>query len=367
MKQINVLHVIDHFGSGGAQTIVCELLNNWNDDDVKLFCYALRMSNNNSEYCDNKIFISSNYKSKYNILSFLKLKKIIETEEIKIIHLHLKKSIIFGILLKVFFYKKVKIIVHEHGEIFKDHFWYNKFLNIFQVKIDLFIAVSESTKIKLIENARIKKNRIKILYNFINLDKFNPIVFNKYDRSIERKKLGLNNDEFVVGFAGRLNEVKGCRFLIKSIPFITIQNFKVLIAGEGNEKKKLKGLVKKIGVDEKILFLGYINEISTFYGIIDVLIVPSEFESFGISVIEAQACHVPVIASNVGALNEFIKNEENGLLFEPENEIDLAAKLMLLYKNQKMSGNIEKNASKQVNKFSLEEYLINLKGVYEKI
>ena len=364
MKQINVLHVIDHFGFGGAQRIVGELLNKWNNDDVKLFCYALRMSDHNFGYCDNRFFRSSNYKSKYNILSFLELKKFIEIEDIQIIHLHLVKSIVFGILLKVFFYKKIEIIVHEHGSIFEDKFWYNQFLNIFQTKIDLFIAVSEATKRKLIENARIKETKIKILYNFIDFDELNPKTFNKINRNVERKKIGLYDDDFVIGFVGRLDKQKGCDILIKSIPYINIQNYKIVIAGDGFERKNLEKLTRNINIDNKTIFLGYVKDIRKFYKAIDILVVPSRFESFGISAVEAQALKIPVIASNTDGLNEVVFDKKTGLFFEMENEKDLAEKIRLVYTDNKLKENLIKNGFICIKKYSIIDYLINLKDTY---
>ncbi|ODS35022.1 hypothetical protein BEH94_03710 [Candidatus Altiarchaeales archaeon WOR_SM1_SCG] len=255
----------------------------------------------------------------------------------------------------------------EHGKIFKNENIYNLFLKLSKEKVDLYIGVSEATKQMLIKNARIDHEKIKVLYNFVDLEKFNPESLEKYNRDIEREKLGINKTDFVIGFVGRLSKVKGCEYLIKSIPYMDISNFKVLIAGDGLEREKLEKLVKNLNIKDKIIFLGYVKDILSFYRMIDVLVFPSKFESFGISVIESQSCCVPVVASNVGALNEIIKDNENGLLFEFANEKDLAEKIRFIEKDKEFGARLIKNGVCSVKKYSLENYLNALNLIYNYI
>lgn len=361
----NVLHIIDHLAGGGAQSIVRNLIV---QDVNNFYFYVLRKSRNQEDLKLDRVVMRASY-SKFGIRPLIEIIKLIRKNKIDILHLHLKRSIYLGIVISLFV-RNIKIIVHEHGNVFynaktgRKDFSYNTFLRFFQNKVDLFIAVSEITKKKLMENAGIPEKKIKVLYNFVELEKFNPEVLKKYDRNRQRKKLGIRGGDFVIGFAGRLSNVKGCEHLIKSIPYINIPDFKVLIAGDGVDRKNLEKLAEKLNVTEKIIFLGYVKEILNFYGIIDVLIVPSKSESFGISVIEAQACGVPVIASNVGAINELIKNEENGLLFEFANEKDLAEKIELIEKDKDLRERLIKNGLCSVKEYSLENCLEVLDLVY---
>ena len=367
MQQVNVLHVIDHIGIGGAQRIVSDLLNKWDTENIKMFCYVLRASNNEFGTNNKGVFYSSNHKSKYNVFSIFELKKFIETEDIKILHLHLQKSIVFGVFLKIFCYKDVKIIVHEHGTIFENKFIYNNFLNKFENKIDLFIAVSEETKRLLIKNAKIKNNKITILYNFIDLSKFNQDKLKSFDRNIERKKIDLNLEDYVIGFAGRLNKLKGCDILLKSITYVKIPKFKVVIAGDGIEKKELEKLSENLNIIDKLSFLGYAENMVKFYSVIDCLVVPSRSESFGLSAVEAQALGIPVIASNIKGLNEVVLDKKTGLLFESGNEKDLAKKIMLIYENAKLKECFTKNIFEIIDTYSIDNYLIDLGKIYENI
>lgn len=367
MEQVNVLHVIDHMGMGGAQRIVGELFRKWDDENIRLFYFSLRESKNTIDLGNGQVFFSSRHKSRYNLSSFFELIIIIRSNHIKILHLHLAKSNILGILLKLFYFKDIKIIVHEHGEIFQNKFWYNNFLKIFQNKVDLFIAVSEATKRMLFENAEINGNKIKVLYNFVDLNKINPDKIKNSNRTFQRMEIGINKDDFVIGFAGRLDKIKGCDLFIRSIPYIQIKNFKLLIAGDGPEKRHLEILTKEINVEDKVHFCGYIKNILKFYGLIDCFVLPSRSEASPMAFYEIQALGIPLIANDVLALNEFIIDKENGLLFQTNNERDLAEKISLVYNNSELRAQMIGYGIDNIKKYSLNTYINELNIIYKNL
>ncbi len=349
---------------GGAQRIVIQLLERWKCDDIELQSFSLRKSNYYMSQ-NESLFISSNHKSRYNILSFLELKNYIEKNDIKILHLHLPKSVFFGVLIKILYFANLRIIVHEHGDIFQHKHLYNFILRLFQNKINLFLAVSEATRIELIESAKVDAKKINILYNFVDLNKFNLEKFKNFDRIIERKKFGLNTDDYVIGFAGRLDKLKGCDILIKSIPYINIPNSKVVIAGDGVEKKELEKLTKDLDIRDRIIFLGYIKDMLKFYRLIDCLVIPSRSESFGLSAIEGQTLGVPVIASNIKGLNEVVLDKKTGLLFQKNNEKDLADKMSQIHNNSALRDQLIRNGADCTKKYSLDNYINDLNMVYK--
>jgi len=362
VKKINVMLVIDHLGFGGARVILTNIIKKTSSASG-IYLYSLRKSMNEPTFTkeeDSRVYIYPS-KFRFNLSCLFDLHGVIKKKNITVLHCHLAKSFFIGYLIKRLFSKQIKLVFHEHGKIFKNNWLYNLFLRCVKKRVDLFIAVSKATKNELMKNADINPKKIEVLYNFSDLD---PSNAGKSDKQEEREKLGLRKDYFVIGFAGRLSKVKGCEHLIKSIPYINIPNFKVLIAGDGLERKNLERLTENLSITEKTIFLGYVKEILNFYGIIDVLVVPSKFESFGISVIEAQACGIPVIASNVGALNELIKNEENGLLFEFANGKDLAEKIEWMEKDKELRGRLIKNGLCTVKRYSIEEYIRSLEKNY---
>jgi glycosyltransferase involved in cell wall biosynthesis len=360
---MRVLHIIDHVGMGGAQTILKGIFEK-NRDNKDIFYYALRNNKIKVEIDHPNIHSYKGY-SKLNIRSFLELRKLIKKEKIDLIHCHLAKSIFFGYILKSLFFKKIRLIFHEHGRIFENQKLYNYFNEKAQNNVDLFIAVSMATKTKLIKNSKLEEHKIKILYNFVDLNKINPNNIKNYDMTIEG--IDIDKDYFVVGFAGRLNKIKGCDLLIKSIPYIKIQNFKLLIAGDGPEKSRLEILAKELNIEDKIHFCGYIKNILKFYGLIDCFVLSSRSEASPMAFYEIQALGIPLIANDVIALNELIIDKENGLLFQTNNERDLAEKIELVYNNPELKTRMTIYGMENIKKYSINNYIKNLYKIYENV
>lgn len=360
---MKILHIIDSLGLGGAQTVVKGIFESQKENkNLYLFCLRKREINININHPNVAIFDS---KAKYSFGPIRNLKRIIEKEKIDILHCHLFRSQVFGWILKKYYFPNIKLIFHEHGRIFQDNFIYNLFMRISEKYVDKIIAVSKITKDKLIKKAGILENKIDVLPNFVDLKKFNRDNIT-WDNKEEKRKLGIKEDEFVIGFVGRLARVKGCEYLIKSLPYLDF-SYKVLIAGDGPEKEKIEKLAKDLGVGGKVMFLGYRENAIFVYSLLDVLIVPSLSEASPMVLYETQAMEIPAIVSNVSGLNEVVKDNKNGLLFESKDYIDLAEKMKNLYPNNDLRKQLIENSLENVKKYSLEEYLINLnKTYYEK-
>jgi glycosyltransferase involved in cell wall biosynthesis len=360
---MRVLHIIDSLGLGGAQTVVKGIFEAQpNNDNIFLFALRKREINIKINHPNVAIFDS---KLKYSFKPLNELRLLIKKEKIDVLHCHLFRSQVFGYILKRRYFPNIKLIFHEHGEIFQNHKLYNLFMKQSIGLVNLIVAVSESTKKELVMKASIPKHKIRVLYNFVDLDKFNKknITWNIQK---ERQKLGIKKSEFVVGFVGRLSKEKGCEYLINAAAYLNF-NSKFILAGEGYEKDRLIRLSRELSVEDKIIFLGYRQDVKFIYSLIDVLVVPSISESFGISIIEAQAMGVPIIASNLPALKELVINKQTGLLFDTTNVLDLSNKIKNMNDLKSMRKKFSINGMKMVKNYSSDNYLHKLKELYEDV
>lgn len=132
-------------------------------------------------------------------------------------------------------------------------------------------------------------------------------------------------ESFVIGCIKALEDLYNIDVLIKAFAALKKKHFdkalKLLIIGEGSQMESLKKLSSHLGINSDVIFTGRIafSEISNYYNMLDVLVNISDYESFGVSVIEAMACEKPVIATNTGGLKEIIENSTFGSLVEVGN------------------------------------------------
>lgn len=144
----------------------------------------------------------------------------------------------------------------------------------------------------------------------------------------------------VFGVAKGLHAVYGLDLLLKGFAQVHHHFPQTLlrIAGEGPQRGELEDLAEKLGVSEQIQWLGQIPnaEVASFYQSVDIVVIPSRQESFGVTAVEGAACARPVIASRVGGLTEVIIEGETGLLFSPENIAELVEAMECLIKDSSL-------------------------------
>jgi glycosyltransferase involved in cell wall biosynthesis len=368
--KLNVLHVIDHLGTGGAQSILRDIFGS-NKNNSKIFLFSLRRSPQNFNIENERCYLSKS-QSKYNLVYLFKLKKFIKKHDIQVLHCHLYKSQIFGYFIKLLFLRKIKLIFHEHGQILAKspssffNYLYKFFLRIAKHRVDFFIAVSKQVKESLIEDANIQSAKIIILYNSIDGNKFDDRKKSCL-KKINRDKFGLSFNDFAIGFASRIVDFKGWKTFIKAAMVLSKKqpNFKFFIAGTGEDCEDLLKIINKENLKKSVKYLGNVTNMIEFYSILDCLVIPSHWEGMGIVVLEAQVLSVPVIASNVPALNEIITHNKNGLLFKKKSSNDLVKMINYLYSNPKLATKISISGLRKAQKFSIENYLKELNNIYE--
>ncbi|MDP2684695.1 MAG: glycosyltransferase family 4 protein [bacterium] len=209
------------------------------------------------------------------------------------------------------------------------------------------VVISNIIKQQLHKMIGIKEQKITVIYNGVNLKQFKM-----------RENNWAQAARYNIGCIARLEKEKGIEFLIQAIKIIRefIPFVRLIVVGEGREKKKLRWLSERLGLQENIQWVGHQGEIEKWYHYFDAFVLPSVIrESFGITLIEAMASGVPVIASKIGGIPEIIEDGVTGLLTKPGNSQDLADKLMFLYNNRSITRvYIDKSRELVEEKFSLE-------------
>ncbi|PIS42140.1 MAG: hypothetical protein COT24_04970 [Candidatus Kerfeldbacteria bacterium CG08_land_8_20_14_0_20_40_16] len=214
------------------------------------------------------------------------------------------------------------------------------------------VAISEAIRKQLIEEIKINPKRILVIYNGVNLP---PANFHDFKSRVNKKG-------FIVGVIARLEREKGIEYLLRAIEIVKeiIPQIKLIVVGEGSQKKNLQWLARSININNLVQFVGFQENIKGWIRNFDALVLPSaKRESFGIVLIETMANLRPVIASRIGGITEIIEDKKTGLLVEPANSEELAQAIIYLYNHPQEVLQIIKQARVKVESSFTKEQMIN--------
>ncbi|MCP4649525.1 MAG: glycosyltransferase family 4 protein [PVC group bacterium] len=287
------------------------------------------------------------------LLSTAKLVKLIKDKQIDIIHAHTRVTQITAYYLNRL--TGVPFVTTCHG-----FFKRNLGRQICPAWGSKVIAISEAVKKHLKIDFYLPEDRIALIPNGIDITRFR----------VSSRKTDLESPARIVGIIARLSSVKGHTCLIEAMAQV-IKEFpeaKLYVFGEGHMKYKLIEQAEKMGMSERMLFLPSVSNTQEVLQEIDIFVMPSLQEGLGLSILEAQACGLPVIASNVGGIPTVVKNELNGLLVPPQEPNALAGAIMKVMDNKELAVKLGRHARANVEEhFNLEKMVSPIETVYEGI
>ncbi len=231
---------------------------------------------------------------------------------------------------------------------------------------DDIIAVAEAAKENLTDSG-IAPERVKVILNGVEPQK------RASDETIfeSRKKYGIENDDFVVGIMARIEEVKGHIYLIEAAEKITAQGkkIKVLIIGTGALEESLKKTVKNKGLENTVIFTGFIKNVNEVLSILDVQANASfGTEATSLSLLEGMSLGIPAVVSNYGGNPGVIAHGENGYIFKLKDSEDMAKYIMKLMDEPETYKYMQNKSIEIFNsKFTAEIYARNIEKVYTEL
>ena len=179
------------------------------------------------------------------------------------------------------------------------------------------VCVSEAMRLPLLRTFR--GLPVDVIANGVDLDRFCG------DRRRARRVLGIEDDVHLIGAVGRLEWVKGHDVLIRAVAMLEPKT-RLLIVGDGSRRNELEDLARTLGVTERVGFLGHRDDAALILPALDVFCQPSRSEGLPLAILEAQACGIPVVASDVGGAAAAVC-PKSGILTRPDDVTALATAL----------------------------------------
>ena len=366
IKIMKILHILNTIEFSGAEIMLKGVAPILINNGFEL--HALSTGDEVGPYAD--ILRNCNYKIhhipfKKSPKYFIKFYNLIREEKYDVVHIHPERAFFWHALVAK--QAGVKNPIRTVHSVFN----FSGYLRIKRM-IQRFVAskvlgvqfmsigysVSETEK-------NIFFNNTILIPNWINQRNFLPPK-DENERNQMRIKLGISRTDRVIVSVGSCTDVKNHNDIIIALAELIkkTKNIFYIHVGDGPLQKKEKKLAVKLGVFDRIKFLGQIENVRDTLISSDILVMPSKYEGFGISCLEAASCGIPSVVYNVEGLRDIVKNGENGILVEPNpNAIALAVEELI--RNEKLRKHMGiKSRERLLRYFNMQDSLDKLIKIY---
>ena len=328
-SKVRVLHVMEERQFGGAFSVVTTLIRGMDPDRFEI---TLCMLGNNTRSLETASVpcevILCRMNGLWDLLSVVRMKKIIQDHGIDIVHTHLPRADVVGRfaarLAKVpaVFTTIHAIDQHRENRSRMLHALADRITLRFATKV---ICVSEAVRQHLCQWYRRVADQVITIHNGIDLRRFDVSI----DSAEAKRAFGLSLGTPVVGLTARLRPVKGVKYLLMAVQQLIAQKISVqcLIVGDGVSRMDLEATAAKLGIQEQVVFTGYREDVSEALAAMDVLVQSSVSEGLPTCLLEAMAMRKPIVATAVGGVPEVVTHGESGVLVPARDPERLAAEI----------------------------------------
>lgn len=251
----------------------------------------------------------------YDIALASKMADVIKEEKLDVLHVHYAiPHAVCAVLARDMCGEKIGIVTTLHGtdiSVLGEDSTLQQAIKYGIDRSDIVTTVSDALKTETYERIETTKP-IETIYNFVDEDVFYPM-----DGSKLKKEFGIREDERVLIHVSNFRKIKNIPDIIEA--FMKVREAipaKLLLVGDGPEKHRIMDKVKTMPYKNDVLFLGKQENIAELFSISDLKLLLSEKESFGLVLLEAMACGVPGIGTNIGGIPEVVDHGTNGYLVE---------------------------------------------------
>lgn len=301
----------------------------------------------------------------YELALSSKLVNVVKAHNIELLHVHYAIPHAYaGYMAQQMLLEegiKIPMVTTLHGTditLVGNHPFYKPAVTFSINNSDAVTSVSESLKQDTLNHFTIKRP-IEVIPNFIDLSKMG-----QQDGPCERNAMA-EPHERIITHVSNLRPVKRLTDVIEIFDQILEQcPARLVIVGDGPDKDRAKALIEQKGIKSKVQFMGNSDEVHKILCLTDLFLLPSEIESFGLAALEAMACRVPVISTNVGGLPEVNKHGFSGYLSDVGDVDAMAKNALSILKDDKTLDQFKDQARAQAQNFAIELIVPQYEALY---
>lgn len=377
--RLKIAHVINSFGLGGVPQVAYQLLRSLPADTYDVFVYVLKNYHDNSDarqrlaqqFTELGATVRTPERDEKKFYVVSQIAHWLMNDQIDILHTHSYKPNIYGRLAGLLCrHKGIKMIAHYHN--YYDNKWQEDDSLIYEQMLaqqtDHFLACSRSVAEHAASRIGIESSRVEVLLNGIDLGRFKA----RQSKSAIKAEFDIPENNKLVGVVGRISRQKAQDVFLEAAAKLveTHPDALFLLAGAPDEPEvlqQLKAQAKTLGIHHKVLFLGYIEDITKIYSILDILVMPSRWEGFGLALVEAMAMSLPIVTTDVGGILEVVVPNESALIVPPDNAEAVAEAIGRLLENPAIMTKFSNAGSNRARQFSHDRIGLQAHQCYQRL
>jgi len=366
-ERIRIAYLVRQLGVGGLENVVVELANALEPSRFacSIVSFAAPGPLQNKVHTAQVQVVALNQSGGNNPVLVYRLYRFLRQQRPHIVQTHNWATLLEGFLGAKL--AGVPLIVHaEHGTIesrarnlfLQRHLW---------KKVHRVLCVSQAHRRRLADTVRFPYQRLQPILNGVDTSLFAP---RPGDRKSLRTQLGLKPECLYIGTVGNLRPVKNHALLLRVSQQVCrrYQNVRFVLIGHGPLREQLAAYAQELGIQHQVQFLGTRADIPELLNALDIFVLPSLSEGLPMSVLEAMACGLPVVATQVGGLPEVIEDGKTGLLVPSQDEQQLTLALEVLIQHEKQRKVLgEQGRKRVVEHFSVQKMTNEYQELYESL
>ncbi len=267
--------------------------------------------------------------------SYFPLKRLVESLGVNVVHFHDSRDSWRGMLLAGVLRKSAALLYTKHSGTPPSSKKTDPLHRLLIRRLDALVANSHYIRENTLETYPIEPSKVEVIHYGLGEE-----AVGDPNRAEEiRRELGLHRDTPVVGMVASLSEGKRQDLLIRAAKRISAEHpecrFLIVgVPGQVEYAKRIRGMIEMLGLENQVIMPGFLGDIPSLMLALDVLVLPSNNEAFGIVLLEAMANSRAIVGSNSGAIPEIVRHGENGLLFAPGDSDSLAEAILRLIRSK---------------------------------
>ena len=384
LRVLQIVRGLDIGGdSGGAERFGVELaraLNRMDNFEV-MICAFFELGTKTEVYWRDLLaregietFFATQWGGYHNLSNYLKglrtLLKRLGSRHVDICHSHFQLGSLTALYLKMSGRARRAVRtahISKEWNLGKYSWWLNNIFikYLFPVLLDAEVGVSQALVdyLSCHPGARLAQRKPRLIYNAVFLSE---IEVNDNEFLFFQMK---HRNGFLVGSVGRLTTQKGFTYLLEAVPQVlnSFPDVHFVIIGEGELRAELEEQSRHLGIEDRVMFLGSRTDVPSLLRQMDLFVLPSLWEGLPTVIMEAMACGVPVIATDIPGTNEIVQDGITGWLVPEKNPDRIAEAIIFALDNHQARERVCQNAKKNLNRYSIEEVARQYSDLYKEL